>query len=230
MKYLSLLLASFLFFACQKNQDKKTEEQQVETVSQNENQKDELLLAIAKAHGLEQWQDIKNLEFTFNIDREGKHFKRAWTWSPQTGDVQLAIDGEKTKFNLDDITDSLAETHQKFVNDKYWLLFPFQLVWDDGFTHETKKNIEAPISGKKMTQVRVQYNKADGYTPGDMYIIYVDSMHQIQEWGYYPGGQKEPATETTWEDYTTQKGIKIAQMHQNKDTSFKLYFTDLKIN
>lgn len=230
MKYLSLLLASFLFFACQQNQEKKTDKQQVKTVSQTKNQKDELLLEIAKAHGFEKWQDINTLEYTFNLDREEDHFERAWTWSPQSGDVELDMDGKKTEFNRNHVPDSLAETHQKFINDKYWLLFPFQLVWDDGFTHETKKSIEAPISGKKMTQVTVQYNKADGYTPSDMYKIYVDSTHRIQEWGYYPGGQKEPATETTWEDYTTQKGIKIAQMHQNKDASFKLYFTDLKIN
>lgn len=34
---------------------------------------------------------------------------------------------------------------------------------------------------------------------------------------------------TTWEDYTEKGGLQLAQMHKNKDGSFKLYFTNLEI-
>lgn len=230
MKYLSLLFAFLSLTSCQENQKKDSEQKQVETSSQVETQKKPILHSIAEAHGIKNWDEINSLEYTFNIDRGGNHMERSWIWNPKTGEVQMMIDDQKTKFNTNNVDDDLAEAHQKFINDKYWLLFPFQLVWDDGFSHEINENIKAPISGDESTQVTIQYNNNEGYTPGDKYKLYIDKSHQIQEWGYYPGGQDEPATETTWEDYTTQKGLKISQMHQNKDASFKLYFTDLKIN
>lgn len=230
MKYLSLLLAFVFLTSCQENQKKESEQQQVETSRQVDTQKNTILHSIAKAHGIKNWGKITSLEYTFNIDREENHMERTWVWHPKSGEVEMLHNDQKSKFNINNVNDDLAEKHQKFINDKYWLLFPFQLIWDDGFTHQVKENIKAPISGDKTTQVTIQYNKNDGYTPGDKYKIYVNESHQIQEWGYYPDGQNEPATETTWDDYTTQKGLIIAQMHQNKDASFKLYFTDLKIN
>lgn len=225
MKYLSLFVAFSLFISCQKNQPQNTKQQE-ESVQQKKSK----LHAIAHAHGFKNWEKINALEYTFNIDRQGKHMQRSWLWHPRTGELEMRTDQNTIKFNTDNIDDDLAETHQKFINDKYWLLFPFQLVWDDGFTHDIKENMRMPISKKESTQITIKYNNHDGYSPGDIYKIYVDESNIIQEWGYYPDGQDKPATETTWEDYTTQKGLKVAQMHKNKDASFKLYFTDLKIN
>ncbi|MGO2102826.1 MAG: hypothetical protein ACTH3E_07245 [Psychroflexus halocasei] len=229
MKYFSFLFALLFLISCQENQ-KKEPEQQNDKSNQVKVQKEPMLLSIAEAHGFKNWEKITSLEYTFNVDRGGKHMERSWIWHPKTGEVEMILDNEKTKLNTNDVSDDLADTHQKFINDKYWLLFPFHLVWDDGFSHEIKKNVKAPISGNESIQVTIQYNNNEGYTPGDKYKIYINNSYQIQEWGYYPSGQDEAATETTWEDYTTQEGLKIAQMHQNKDTSFKLYFTDLKIN
>ncbi|MFN2261392.1 MAG: hypothetical protein ABR595_04955, partial [Psychroflexus sp.] len=78
-----------------------------------------------------------------------------------------------------------------------------------------------------LTEVSINYKNEAGYTPGDTYKIYVDDQHIIREWSYIPNGKQEPAMSTTWEDYGTFEGLKIAKTHQNADKNFKLYFTDI---
>jgi len=37
---------------------------------------------------------------------------------------------------------------KNFINDVFWLLFPFQIVWDPTLTFEEEENDKDPISGE----------------------------------------------------------------------------------
>ena len=106
----------------------------------------------------------------------------------------------------------------------------FILVWDDDIKKSVKEDVEAPISGKKMTELTVNYSDKKGYTPGDTYKVYVDSDYMIREWSYIPKGSEEPRMSTTWEDYIDPNGIKMATAHQNEDGSFRIYFDNISLN
>jgi len=132
-------------------------------------------------------------------------------------------------YKSNDFDEEIAFADRGFVNDKYWLLFPYHLVWDDNFDHEVTEQVEAPISGELMQKIAISYKNEAGYTPGDTYHIYVDKDKMIQEWSYTPSGSDQPRLSTTWEDYDDFKGLKISRMHKTKDGSFKIFFTDIEV-
>lgn len=224
-KYLILLFV-LTIFSC-KNNSKSTENGKDVTTKDTK----VLLHKIAKASGLDRWKNVKEIDFTFNADFSGKTVKRSWMWWPQSGIVSRKDKENGIKYKRSSEMDSLEiKTDKAFINDKYWLLFPFQLVWDKGFTAKVNADATAPISGKKMKEVTITYNDKAGYTPADMYKIYVDKENMIREWEYHPKGSKEPRMITTWEDYKKFDGLILSTVHATKDGSSKLYFTDIKVN
>lgn len=236
---LSTALLIFVATACKNNSssnpqrnsgDSSTEMNRADSTgggSVSKQKMDSDLMTIAKANGYENWGDIEKVNFTFNVDREeGSHFERSWEWWPKEDKVKMTSKADTVTYNRsDDMNDDAKKADEAFINDKYWLLFPFQLVWDNGFSKTIKKRVTAPMSGEDSKQIIIAYNNKDGYTPGDMYKIYVDNDNMIREWSYHPEGQKEPKMITTWEDYNEENGITFAKKHKSKDGSTDLYFT-----
>ena len=190
-----------------------------------------ILEKVANAHGFEHFKDVSEIAFTFNVDRDTQHSHRSWVWHTATNDIESLNNGEKILYNRTKIDSSVAKTDAGFINDKYWLLAPFNLVWDkDNITYVHEKEVPAPISNKPMQKLTIVYGNKGGYTPGDAYDLYFGPDLILREWVYRKGNQKEASLATTWENYTDIHGLKIAQLHQNADSSFKLYFTDLQVN
>ena len=186
---------------------------------------------IAKANGIENFSAVKSLEFTFNVKRDtAAPNSRHWKWFPQTNEVVSITDSATTKFNRKDTsTPQLRKLNAQFTNDEYWLIFPYHLEWDTGSELEDSSMKAAPISGKSMQKITVKYNDKDGFTPGDMYDVYVDKDLRISEWAFHKGGSPEPSLITTWEDYKDFNGLQITQNHISKDGKFRLYFTGIKV-
>jgi hypothetical protein len=200
---------------------------------ENENilpeQKLNVLEKIAHANGFENWKNVKEIQFTFNVDRAGNHTERSWIWNTKTNDVTSKTDKETVTYNRNSLNDETSKTNAKFINDKFWLLVPFQLNWDaENFTYKHTKTAEAPISKKTMQKLTIVYGNEGGYTPGDAYDLYFEDDYILKEWIFRKGNQKEPSMTTTWEDYTEINGLKIAQTHINNE-GFKLYFTNIKV-
>ncbi|WP_240463025.1 hypothetical protein [Mesonia aquimarina] len=222
--FLSIIIVALM--SCKNNTEKTSEKAPEKNTPAKEFS---ILEKIANAHGYQNWKNINSLEYTFNVDRDTNHYERSWKWWPKKNQVKMMSKEDTMMYTRNSIAGTELKTDKGFVNDKYWLLFPFQLVWDEGFTHTVQQNIEAPISSKKLTEVSINYNKQKGYTPGDTYKIYINDDFIIQEWAFFPKGQETAALTSTWEDYVTKKGLKIAKMHKNKTGSFQLYFSNLKI-
>jgi hypothetical protein len=189
-----------------------------------DNPEQDVSQSIAQRSGIDGWQDVNQVNFTFNVARNGEKISsRKWQWNPQNDDVQLTAQDETVTYNRKDELDSLAiSTDRAFINDVYWLLPQFKLVWDKG----TK--ITYPETDQDML-VQLEYVGDGGYTPGDRYDMTIDSDRMISRWQYFPAGSQEPAMETSFEDYKDYNGIAIATNHRTPDGSLNIYFTDIQI-
>lgn len=223
-KILALTVCSLaLFLSCKtdhKQQNQKTSDQKELTI----------LNKVANAHGYENWKEASNIKFTFNVDRDSSHFERTWSWNTKNNNVIMTTRQDTITYNRKAVDSTMASTDGGFVNDKFWLLAPYQLVWDQkNFTYEHTENIEAPISKLKMHKLTTVYANEGGYTPGDAYDYYFDDDFIIKEWAFRKANQKEPNMVTSWEGYKTLNGLKISTMHKRPDTDFSLYFTGVEV-
>ena len=186
---------------------------------------------IAEANGVENFKNVQMLEFIFNVQHDtAAASSRHWQWFPKTNEVVFITDSSTTKFKRTDTsTQELKKLNARFTNDEYWLLYPFHLDWDKGMELLDSNMKPAPISGKSMHKIITKYNNKDGFTPGDMYILYLDVNQHIQEWEYHKSGSAEPSLITTWENYKDFNGLKIAQDHKSKDGKFHLWFTGIQV-
>lgn len=212
MKKIILLLFTVLITSCAENQN--------QTIVQK----------IAEANGIQNFEDVEEIRYTFNVKvNDTLRTSRAWTWRPQDKTASLTTADSTITYNYDSEASQHEAVDQRFINDQYWLLFPFHLVWDE-MEWEHSEEATAPISGENMQRVTVTYPDGAGYTPGDQYEIYFGNDHMIKEWVYLSGGSRENPFATTWEDYEVYEGIAIAKMHRNKDGSFELFFTEVGVN
>ncbi len=216
------LLSLCLFVGCKSEKKEVAEEAAKEEVS--------VLEKVAMAHGYENWKDVSNIKFTFNVDRDSSHFERTWMWKPKTNAVTMMTRQDTINYNRKAVDSTRASTDGGFVNDKYWLLAPYQLVWDqNNFKYELIENVESPIAKTPMHKLTIVYANEGGYTPGDAYDFYFADDYVIKEWAFRKGNQDEPNMVTTWEDYETKEGLVISTMHKRPDADFSLYFTGVEV-
>ncbi len=177
---------------------------------------------ISRAHGFENWKNVTEISFTF-------FGKRTWVWHPKTKDVQLIKENDTIHYNRKAIDSLVLQTDSAFINDKYWLLVPFQLIWDNTATISKPQQEVAPISKTNLNKITLTYPKEGGYTPGDAYDIYYGNNYIIREWVFRKGNNEKPSLITTFENYKTFKGIKIALDHKSADGKWNLKFTNITI-
>lgn len=219
-----LLLTIFPLFFVNCNNDKRSGDKSSENPENLE-----IHQKIAQAHGLDNFDDVEELKFTFNVKvQDSLRTSRSWHWKPKSGEIRLTEgDISRTYTKDDDLSEEERELDQKFINDSYWLLFPFQLEWSNPeITGE--KAVEAPISKETMDKLIVSYSGNGGYTPGDTYEIFYNEDFIVREWIYKSadGSRESPST---WENYEDFNGLKIAKSHKSPDGSFELFFSDIEV-
>ncbi len=186
---------------------------------------------IAHAHGYANWKTVNSIRFTFNVDRDSTHFERTWVWQPKTNDVTSISGQDSLQYNRGEMDSTAFKANAGLINDRYWLLTPFNLMWDsDNYKYEHTTKVKAPISGDSLQKLTIVYRSEGGYTPGDAYDLYFGDDYLIQEWVFRKGNQSEPSMTTTFENYTEQNGLKLALDHKKDGEDFNLYFTDLEIS
>ena len=223
MKKIILLFSIFSLLSCKNEKSEST----TESVENEEKTK---AREIAEAHGFENFKDVNEIKFTFNVKvGDSVRTSRSWHWKTKTDEIRLT-EGDISRAYVQDksIAEEEKEIDQKFINDSYWLLFPYQLVWSDAEISE-EKLAEAPIGKEEMKSLLVSYSSEGGYTPGDSYEIFYEDDLIIKEWIYRSadGTRESP---TTWEDYEDFNGLKIAKSHKSPDGSFELFFSDIEVN
>src|SRR5690554_406720 len=152
-----IAVLSFVIIGCN-NSNKLKEFQSADTISAKidtvlQTQAPPIARKIANAHGIENWENLSEIGFPFNVDRNGTHFWRSWTWRPRTGDIQMISSSDTINYNRSAMDSLTMKTDAAFINDKYWLLAPFQIVWDQNLEYSVKENILAPISKDTLNQL-----------------------------------------------------------------------------
>lgn len=188
-----------------------------------------ILEKVAYASGYENWKDIASLKFTFNVDRDTIHSERKWIWNIAANEVTGMSFGDSVTYNRAAVDSITAKVDAAFINDKYWMLAPFNLIWDqNNFTYQLDSLAEAPISKESLKKLTIVYGSEGGYTPGDAYDFYFGDDYLVREWAFRKSNQAEPNVITTWEDYQNIEGLKIASMHKNAEGTFSISFTGLE--
>jgi len=186
--------------------------------------------SIANAYGIEHWNQVEEFHFTFNLELPNRRLERTYIWNPKSKDVTFIQEGDTLQYNRNKELDSIQmAADQRFINDKYWLLAPYQLVWDQDLSFTEQDAVMAPISKKRMRKLTAVYPDSGGYTPGDAYDFYFDDNFIIKEWVFREGNQFEPSLITTWEDILEINEIKLAQRRKDSTQNFHLHFSNLSI-
>jgi hypothetical protein len=185
----------------------------------------QILENIVKTYGLDSWNQIEAIRYTWNGEIPGV-FKLAhkWEWEPKTGKityegkdkdgkpVKVTYDGSQLSSQSDQVKN---EVEPAFVNDNYWLLFPFHAYWDTGATVTDKGMQKLPIGIGSATLVSVKYPaEAGGYTPGDTWDLYVGKDNRVQAMAYHRGGETKPSLVIAkWAGYKKAGPLLISTEH-----------------
>jgi hypothetical protein len=205
-------------------------------------QRPPILEKIAKAYGLDSYGQIEAIRYTWNAQFPGVNLSRSWVWEPKTGKVSYEgkdKDGKPVKVSyirsaLGSQSDAVKdEVDPGFINDNYWLVFPFHAYWDTSATVTDQGMQKLPIGKGSAKRVVVKYpTEVGGYTPGDTWELYVGNDNRVQEFIYHRGGPKKPSLVTaTWAGYKKAGPLLISTEHRGTADGkpFHLFFSNVAV-
>ena len=187
--------------------------------------------SIALAHGYDRWSEVERFEFAFDVEmNDTLRVERDWVWYPGTDSVVRTVDDADLGYVRGTLRDEAArEADKQFINDSYWVLMPFWLVWSKGgFSESVERDATAPISGEDATKYTIVYATEGGYTPGDAYDLYVDADYRLREWVYRKGGQFEPTMTMSWDGYRDMEGLYLPTRHEG-DSPLRILHPELAV-
>jgi hypothetical protein len=192
---------------------------------------------LAEAYGVDNFDQVEELRYTFNVKLPDRVVSRSWSWEPKKDRVTFmgtAEQGGTVAYERASLAGQASEQVKKidpqFVNDNYWLIFPLRLYWDHSATvtvDEAPMNL--PIGTGQGKRMVVKYPANEGYTPGDVYELFIDSSGRIAQWIYRKGGDPKPTRVTTWEEYRKAGPLTLALDHKGPDGVFRVWFTDVAV-
>jgi hypothetical protein len=178
---------------------------------------------IAKTYGLDSFGQIEAIRYTWNLELPGVKLSHKWEWEPKTGRVSYeGTDkaGKPVKAYLrselgSQPADVKDQIDPAFINDQYWLIFPFHVVWDTSADVQDTGKHKLPLGKGSAERVVVKYPSDGGYTPGDTWELFVGSDNRIEEFIYRRGGPKKPSVvTTTWAGYKKAGPLLISTDHR----------------
>jgi hypothetical protein len=227
--YLLLITLVFFMFSCSDKSDQQestAQETELEGPAFDPADSDEKAIALAdsviKAHGgMDAWNEKRYISWNFLGARD-------LVWDKYTGLVRIDFPNGSTKFivNVNEDTgsvmienkiitdpDSLAmlidRGKQIWVNDSYWLIFPFK--FKDPGVKLKYMGADTTLAGETAEVIALQFDSV-GYTPQNKYMAYINPENfKILQWDYYQNASDTAATfSNLWSDYKDYDGIKLS--------------------
>lgn len=199
---------------------------------------------LAKTYGLDSYAQVDAVRYTFNLALPALklNLSRTWTWEPKTGQVTYESkdkDGKPVTVTYVRSQLNSAPANVKddiepaFVNDNYWVIFPFHVYWDTSTNVEEKDKQKLPIGTGTAKLVSVKYpQEVGGYTPGDTWDLYVGSNGRIVQFIYHRGGPKPPSNvTTTWAGYKKAGPLLFSTDHRGTADGkpARIFFTNVAV-
>ena len=196
---------------------------------------------IAKTYGLDSFEKIEAIRYTFNAQFPGVNVSRSWVWQPKTGQVSYEgkdKDGKPVKVTYvqsqlngepDNVKD---EIDPAFLNDQYNLLFPLHVYWDSSADVQDMGMQKLPLGKGLAKRVVVKYPSEGGYTPGDTWELYVGSDDRVEEFVYHRGGPKKPSVViATWTGYKKAGPLLISTARRGTADGkpLRVFFSDVSV-
>lgn len=197
---------------------------------------------LAKTYGLESFGQIEAIRYTFNLQAPGRNVSRSWTWEPKSG--QVTYEGKdksgkpvKVTYLSSQLSSQPADVKENinpdFINDQYWLLFPFHVSWDTAATVTDDGMQKLPLGKGSAEKVTVKYpSNGSGYTPGDTWELYVGTDGRIQEFVYHRGGPTKPhVVIATWSGYKKAGPLLVSTEHRGTADGkpLQVWFSDVAV-
>ena len=189
---------------------------------------------VAKTYGLDKFDKVEAIRYTFNLQLPGVNISRSWVWQPKTGQVSYEArdkDGKPVKVTYvqsqlnAEPANVKDEIDPAFLNDQYNLLFPLHVYWDSGADVQDKGMQKLPIGKGMAKQVVVKYPSEGGYTPGDTWELYVGSDNRVEEFVYRRGGPTPPSVVIArWSGYKKAGALLISTDRRGTADGKKLRF------
>jgi hypothetical protein len=165
---------------------------------------------------------------------------RSWIWEPKAG--RVSFDGKDKDGKPLKVTYLRSELSKQdavvkdvvdpgFMNDQYWLVFPFHVSWDTSAKVEDKGMQKLPLGKGSAKKVVVTYPaEVGGYTPGDTWTLFVGPDKRVKEFIYHRGGDKKPTiVTTTWAGYVKAGPLLVSTDHRGTADGkpARIFFSDV---
>src|SRR5437879_4801950 len=196
---------------------------------------------IAKTYGLDSVRKIEAIRCTWDAQFTGVNLSHSWVWEPKTNKVSYEgkdKDGKPVKVSylrseLSSQPDAVKnEVDPAFVNDNYWLLFPFHAYWDRSATVTDQGMKQLPVGNGSAELVAVKYPSEGGYTPGDTWDLYVGKDNRVEQFAYHRGGTRKPSVAiATWEGYKKAGPLLISTDHHGTadGNPLRIFISDVSV-
>lgn len=196
---------------------------------------------VAKTYGIDSFSQIEAIRYTFNLQFPGLNVSRSWTWEPKSGQVTYEAKDKsgkpvKVTYLRSQLSSQSADVKENvdpgFINDQYWLVFPFHAVWDTSADVQDKGVQKLPLGKGSARQVVVKYPSGGGYTPADTWELFVGPDNRVQEFIYRRGGSTKPRIViATWAGYKKAGPLLISTDHRGTADGkpLRLTFSDVSV-
>src|SRR4029077_20809 len=195
---------------------------------------------IAKTYGLDSFGQIEAIRYTWNLELPGVKLSQKWEWEPKTG--RVSYEGKdragkpvKATYLRSQLGSQPADVKDQidpaFINDQYWLVFPFHVIWDTSADVQDTGKHKLPLGKGSAERVVVKYSSG-GYTPGDTWELYVGSDNRVEEFIFRHGGNAKPSlVVATWAGYKKAGPLLISREHHGTADGkpLRLWFSDVSV-
>jgi hypothetical protein len=205
-------------------------------------QKPPIAEQIAKTYGIDSWGQIDAIRYTWSAEFPNGKVSRTWTWEPKADRVSYeGKDKEGKPVKVTYVRSQLSsqpaavkdEIDPGFMNDQYWVLFPFHIVWDGSADVKDEGMQKLPLGKGSARKVVVKYPaEVGGYTPGDTWTLFVGADNRVKVLDYHRGGSKKPTEViTAWTDYKKAGALLVAHDHRGTADGkpIRIYFSDVAV-
>ncbi len=146
-------------------------------------------------------------------------------------DVNAPTEGERVWLDGEEVTDPelseslVTQAHRWFINDTYWLVFPFK--WDDPGVNLRYLG-EMEEWGETWEVVELTFEEV-GLTPQNRYRAFVDPESGMFElWQYYSSADnEEPGFTNRWTEWERYGPIVLSSRRESEDGTRGVYFENV---